>query len=215
MGDGRTPAEAAQSAVRPAPASGEVRAKFTRGRARPRGVVWFGASSFWGHLRHFVASAIATEDVDSRDWMTADTPHELLARVARELGGDPAASSLVDALGRDVWIDFVADTGDDVSVSRAVARLLFAEYELPDPDRPGATLVAPRGEILLFGGDTAYPVATAQEITNRVIAPWNQVLDDASRGPDAARAPRHSRQPRLVRRPRRLPAHVSPALRGR
>ena len=178
MGDRRASAEAAQSAVRPAPASGEVRAKFTRGRARPRGVVWFGASSFWGHLRHFVASAIATEDVDSRDWMTADTPHELLARVAGELGGDPAASSLIDALGRDLWIDFVADTGDDVSVSRAVARLLFAEYELPDPDRPGATLVAPRGEILLFGGDTAYPVATAQEITNRVIAPWNQVLDE-------------------------------------
>src|SRR6185503_16654661 len=37
---------------------------------------------------------------------------------------------------------------------------------------------APRGEILLFGGDTAYPVATAQEITNRVIAPWNQVLEE-------------------------------------
>ena len=36
---------------------------------------------------------------------------------------------------------------------------------------------APRGEILLFGGDTAYPVATAQEITNRVIVPFNQVLE--------------------------------------
>jgi hypothetical protein len=161
----------------------ELRRKFARGKARPRGVVWFGASSFWGHLRHFLAAAIATEDVDSRDWMTPDEPRELLARIAGELGGDPSASSLVDALGRDVWIDFVADTGDDVSVSRAVARLLFSEYELPDPDRPGATLVAPRGEILLLGGDTAYPVATAQEITNRVIAPWNQVLDELPEDP--------------------------------
>jgi hypothetical protein len=169
--------------VRPEAVRAEVRQKFARGKARPRGVVWFGASSFWGHLRHFLAAAIATEDVDSRDWMTADDPGALLARIAAELGGDPSASSLVDALGRDVWIDFVADTGDDVSVSRAVARLLFAEYELPDPDRPGATLVAPRGEILLLGGDTAYPVATAQEITNRVIAPWNQVLDELPEDP--------------------------------
>lgn len=163
--------------VRPAPKGNEVRKRFTRGTARPRGVVWFGATSFWGHLQHFIATAIATEDVDSRDWMTADDPRELLARIVRVLGGDPNAASLVDALGRDVWIDFIADTGDDVSVSRAVARFLFAEYELPDPDRPGEHLVAPRGEILLFGGDTAYPVATAREITNRVVAPWNQVLD--------------------------------------
>src|SRR5262249_51370516 len=81
------------------------------------------------------------------------------------------------AIDRDLYVDFVADTGDDVAVSRAVARLVFAPYELPDPDRPGAFLLAPRGEILLFGGDTAYPVATAQELSNRVIAPWNQVLE--------------------------------------
>jgi hypothetical protein len=140
-------------------------------------VKWFGATSFWGHLRHFLASAIATEDVDSRDWMTADEPAELLAHVALELGGNPDAPTLLAALGRDVWIDFIADTGDDTAVSRATARLLFATYELPDPDRPGEFLVAPRGDILLFGGDTAYPVATAQEITNRVIVPFNQVLE--------------------------------------
>jgi hypothetical protein len=133
--------------------------------------------SFWGHLRHFLAAAIATEDVDSRDWMTADLPAELNARVAAALGAESDASTLLEALGRDLWLDFVADTGDDVAVSRAVARLIFAEYELPDPLAPGAFLRAPRGEILLFGGDTAYPVATAQEITNRVIVPFNQVLE--------------------------------------
>jgi hypothetical protein len=143
--------------------------------------VWFGVTSFWGHLQHFLATAIATEDVDSRDWMTPDEPSDLLARIARELGGDPAAPSLLESLGRDVWIDFIADTGDDVSVSRAVARLLFAEYELPDPDRPGERLVAPRGDVLLFGGDVAYPVATTREIANRVIAPWNQVLETLPR----------------------------------
>jgi hypothetical protein len=70
-----------------------------------------------------------------------------------------------------------------VAVSRAVARLVFADYELPDPAAEGKTLLAPRGEILLFGGDTAYPVATAQEITNRVIVPFNQVLETLPAGP--------------------------------
>ena len=170
---------------RPEPAANAVRRRFTRGRERPRGVVWFGVTSFWGHLRHFLAAAIATEDVDSRDWMTPDEPRELLRRVVDRLGGDPSAPTLLEALRRDVWIDFVADTGDDVAVSRAVARLLFAPYELPDPEVPGHFLAAPRGEILIFGGDTAYPVATAQEITNRVIVPFNQVLDALPPDPTA------------------------------
>jgi hypothetical protein len=174
------PTSATEPAIRPEPTShrpqGQARQRFTRGRRSPRGVVWFGVTSFWGHLRHFVSAAIATEDIDSRDWMTPDPPPELLGRVARVLGGDETADTLLDALGRDIWIDYVSDTGDDVSVSRAVARLVVERYELPDPDRAGEHLTAPRGEILLFGGDTAYPVATAQEITNRVLVPFNEAL---------------------------------------
>ncbi|MEX2264783.1 MAG: hypothetical protein WD696_22705 [Bryobacteraceae bacterium] len=162
--------------MRPGSALKGVIRRFTRGKEHPRGVVWFGARSFWGHLRHLIASAIATESIDSRDWMTPDEPLALVARISGVLGGNPNATTLIEALGRDLYVDFVADTGDDVAVSRAVARLVFAPYELPDPDRPGGFLLAPRGEILLFGGDTAYPVATAQELMNRVIAPWNQVL---------------------------------------
>ncbi|MGC4091609.1 MAG: hypothetical protein QM756_27755 [Polyangiaceae bacterium] len=155
----------------------EIRPSFVRGKVEPRGVVWFGIRSFWGHLRHFVASGIATEDIDSRDWMTPDQPAELCTRVIATLGGDTRADNVVDALGRDLWIDYISDTGDDVSVSAAVAELLFSELELPDPDAPEAKLLAPRGELLLFGGDTAYPVATAKEISNRVLVPFNQVLD--------------------------------------
>src|SRR5262245_51531785 len=165
-----------EGVARPAPFAESVVSRFTRGTEHPRGIVWFGASSFWGHLRHLFTAAIATENIDSRDWMTPDEPGALLARIADVLGGNSRAVTLTEAVGRYVYFDFVADTGDDVSVSRAVAHLVFAPYELPNPDRPGGFLVAPRGDILLFGGDTAYPVATAQELMNRVIVPWNQVL---------------------------------------
>src|SRR3954466_11316032 len=164
--------------IRPAPGSEGLLQQFVRGKEKPRGVAWFGARSFWGHVCHLIAAGIASEGVDSRHWMTPDDPENLRARIVEVLGGgDPTAATLVDGLGRELYIDFIADTGDDVGVSRAVARLLFAPYELPDPDRPGAFLAAPRGELLVCGGDTAYPVATAQEITNRVIVPFNQVLE--------------------------------------
>jgi hypothetical protein len=145
-------------------------------------VAWFGVRSFWGHLQHFIASAIATEDIDCRDWMTPDEPRSLAERIGRILGGTGIGSSVSERLGRDVWIDYVADTGDDVAVSRAVARLLFRDYLLPHPDRRSTELQAPRGDILLFGGDTAYPVATADEIRARVIDPFNQVLAERDDG---------------------------------
>jgi hypothetical protein len=152
--------------------------RFHRGTKAPRGVVWFGLRSFWGHFQHFIASAIATEDIDSRDWMQADDPHELRRELARHLSPEASADadSLTESLGREVWIDYVSDTGDDSSISEAVAGLVFAPYELPDPEREGAFVQAPRGDLLMFGGDTAYPVATAGEIHDRVIVPFNKVL---------------------------------------
>lgn len=168
---------------RPPPVdTSRILATFKRGRSEPLGVRWFGVTSFWGHFRHLVASAIATEDVDSRDWMWPDAPEGLCERIGRLLGGGGGNSSLVEHLGRDLWIDYVADTGDDHSVSEAVARLVFAEYELPDPDREGEFLHAPRGDVLFFGGDTAYPVATVDEINNRVIVPFNRVLQEVDDG---------------------------------
>lgn len=114
--------------------------------------------------------------------MTPDDPAALAERVARLLGSVAPGSTVAERLRRDVWIDFVADTGDDVSVSAAVARLVFAPYELPNPVRAGEFLSAPRGDILLFGGDTAYPVATADEIRDRVVVPWNRVLVEREDG---------------------------------
>ena len=106
-----------ESVARPDPVAESVVRRFTRGTEHPRGIVWFGATSFWGHLRHLFTSAIATENIDSRDWMTPDEPRALLARIADVLGGDSNATTLTEALGRDVYVDFVADTGDDVAVA--------------------------------------------------------------------------------------------------
>jgi hypothetical protein len=149
----------------------------TFGKVSPRAIAWFGFSAFWGHLRHLVASAIATENIDSRQWMVPDEPRALLERALTVLGSkNPAAPTLAAGVGGEVWIDFIADSGDDQSVSGAVGKLLFARYVVPDPDDKDKTLELPRGDVLIHGGDIAYPVATVREISRRVIDPWNAVL---------------------------------------
>ena len=139
---------------------------FRQGAHPPFAIRWYGVTSLFGHFRNFIASAIATESIDSRDWMRPLEASELLHRIARALGGDVHATTLAGALGRPIWIDFAADTGDDRDVSHAVGKMMFSEYTVAD----GATeRTLPRGDVLLLGGDTAYPVATAEEIWKRVI----------------------------------------------
>ena len=147
---------------------------FKQGAHPPYAVRWYGITSLFGHFRNFIASAIASESVDSRDWMRPLGPSDLLANALRVLRIDPTGkTSLQQALDRPLWIDFVADTGDDHDVSQAVGRMIFAEYTVREGEEDVAL---PRGDVLLIGGDTAYPVATADEIQRRVVAPWNELL---------------------------------------
>jgi hypothetical protein len=180
--EGRRPAsDAATADKRVAAAPVELRPRgdappplvFHRGAHAPYATRWFGATSLAGHARNLVASAIAAESIDARDWMRPARAERLLSHVVQVLGGDATKASLAEALGRPVWVDFVADTGDDHDVSQAVARMLFTTYAI---EQDGETRVLPRGDVLLFGGDTAYPVATGEEIARRLVAPWNEVL---------------------------------------
>ncbi len=145
---------------------------FKSGAHAPYAIRWYGATSLWGHFRNFVSSAIASESIDSRDWMRPLAAQQMLAGVTRLLGL-PDRPTLLESIDRPLWIDWVADTGDDRDVSQAVARMVFAEFVT---DEGGAPLTLPRGDVLLFGGDTAYPVATADEIYRRVVQPWNEIL---------------------------------------
>jgi len=146
--------------------------RFHRGTQAPVAIRWFGMTALAGHLRHLLAAAAASNNFDLRDWMQPTTATVLLDRVGRVLGASTSEASLSERLGRDIWIDFVADTGDDYDVSVAVGQMLFNEYALSG-DKPR---ILRRGDLLVFGGDTAYPVATANEIERRLLTPWNGVL---------------------------------------
>jgi len=68
-----------------------------------------------------------------------------------------------------MWVDFIADLGDGFEATYAMAYLLAAhELTVCGTDKP-----LPAGQILIFGGDLAYPNATVEEYRARCVDPYN------------------------------------------
>jgi hypothetical protein len=84
---------------------------------------------------------------------------------------DPARRLNLDK-DKALWVDFVADLGDGFEATYAMAYLL-AQSSLDVLDGQGTKQSLPAGEILIFGGDLAYPNATMEEYRNRCINPYN------------------------------------------
>ena len=110
--------------------------------------------------------------------MQPDRPQDLCRRVVQHLNSQsqkPAASNnfstVCEGLQRDLWVDYLADSGDSSVCSAIMASMIFAEYDLPDI-ATGSRLLAPRGDILMFGGDTAcelaQSIATLQCLFQRI-----------------------------------------------
>ncbi|GAV69046.1 Metallophos domain-containing protein [Cephalotus follicularis] len=74
----------------------------------------------------------------------------------------------------DLWFDFMADTGDGGNSSYAVARLLAQPSILLAED--GTMLKLPRGDLLLIGGDLAYPNPSAFTYERRFFCPFEYAL---------------------------------------
>ena len=62
-------------------------------------------------------------------------------------------------------------------MSAAVGAMLASTYDVDDGH--GGRVLLPRGDVLVFGGDISYPVATADEIYKRLVLPWNEQLRKA------------------------------------
>jgi hypothetical protein len=92
------------------------------------------------------------------------------------------ALALIDLSARAetvLWIDFIADTGDGGSATFAVAQAaLAAQLQVADG---AAALSLPEADVLLLGGDLAYPGASGPVYQYRFYEPFTLALDPASR----------------------------------
>jgi len=96
--------------------------------------------------------------------------------------GDKVISE-TDNSRREIWIDYISDTGDGWNPTYAVAYYASSpELELKYNDK---TFETKRGDILIFGGDEVYPTPSKQNYKLRLIEPYETAFgdDDPSRKP--------------------------------
>ena len=81
--------------------------------------------------------------------------------------------AFTDLSGRnDLWLDFLADTGDGFDATCTVASLIGrAELEVDGVDE-----ALPRADVVAFGGDLVYPDATASSYEHRLVGPFTAAL---------------------------------------
>jgi hypothetical protein len=70
----------------------------------------------------------------------------------------------------ELWVDYVADTGDGFNASYSVAYLVAQ----PSLSIDGQQL--PRGDVLVLGGDQVYPTASGQQYEDRFKGPFRAAL---------------------------------------
>lgn len=78
-----------------------------------------------------------------------------------------------------IWIDYVGDVGDGWNSTYAIAyELAKTEHTFAYKDHEGKNCQAEthRGDILIFGGDEAYPTASRKEYNERLLGPYETAL---------------------------------------
>jgi hypothetical protein len=89
------------------------------------------------------------------------------------------------ATRRELWLDYVADTGDGFDTTATVA----CQVAKPELHVEGSDGPLPRGEILVLGGDEVYPGASVEGYETRLEGPWRAALAWTDPGPLAPAHP--------------------------
>ncbi len=127
-------------------------------------VAWYQVDVLWTAARDLLSSLDQLRNGDLRE--TYPLPMTVIDR------------SQLDCRD-EFWFDFIADTGDGGNASYAVASLALAP-ELEVTIGAGNTTRLPRGELLLLGGDLAYPGASSDEYRYRFVEMFEAVRNSAA-----------------------------------
>lgn len=142
-----------------------------------RPVAWYSPPVLWQAGRELLQSASFQRNLDRR---------ETFSPVLQPLDFSERRASQAEPF----WFDFLSDTGDGGNATFTVAQALL-QREL-QVTCGAERLTLPEGELLILGGDLAYPTASPEEYQYRFIEPFALARDPASRfvrhDPDAPAA---------------------------
>jgi hypothetical protein len=129
---------------------------------------------FGGHSDYRLLEALAAE---------TDTIHDCTGYYAVAEDG----RYLTDERGRyvkdetrppreEIWIDYVADTGDGWNSTYGVAYYLAQPKLAVGSASGGNVYQTERGSVLVFGGDQVYPTASRKQYKQRLVEPYRTAL---------------------------------------
>lgn len=127
-------------------------------------VAWYQVDVLWTAARDVISSLDQLRNRDLRE--SYPSPLTVIDRSGLDCNGE-------------FWFDFIADTGDGGNATYAVANATLQPVltvELPD----GGMEKLPRGELLLLGGDLAYPGASSDEYRYRFVELFEAARNGAS-----------------------------------
>jgi len=124
-------------------------------------VAWYQPDVLWTAARQVLSSLDQLRNRDGREGQLL--PLVVIDRSIPEDNGE-------------FWFDFIADTGDGGNAVYAVANAALAKELVLDDGQRLQTL--PRGELLLLGGDLAYPAASTQDYRYRFVEMFEAVRND-------------------------------------
>jgi hypothetical protein len=125
-------------------------------------ISWYNPFVLWRSLREMMSTSDQLRNLDRREMYS---PHLELIQVAEEKRND------------DFWWDFVSDSGDGGNATYTVAREMQKDFlvkALADDLDANQVLPEkfPKGELLVLGGDLAYPGACVEEYQYRLTEMW-------------------------------------------
>ncbi|HEX8178023.1 MAG TPA: metallophosphoesterase, partial [Pyrinomonadaceae bacterium] len=136
----------------------------------------FGKNSDYRLMEALGAGKPLTPDY-TRLWQThGQERDEPYAQNGRGAAAQQNAQAAPDQLRETLWLDYVGDVGDGWNSTYAIAHTLAKPaLDLTDPNN-GSTYHTERGEVLVFGGDQVYPMASRKEYQVRLLQPYETAL---------------------------------------
>ncbi len=144
-------------------------------------VSWFNIKQLAGTAYKSIVSKIIGEQSDRRLMLAlASSEIKIFDYTKKYRLENNKPEAITDSNRDELWLDFIADTGDGWNSTYSVA-YYAAKPEL-NLKSANTAFETKRGEVLVFGGDEVYPTPSKKAYKERLINPFEQAFGDDAPG---------------------------------
>ncbi len=140
-------------------------------------VSWFNLKQLADTAYKSIVSKIIGEQSDRRLMLAlASSEIKIFDYTKQYVLNNNKPEPVLDSNRNELWLDFIADTGDGWNSTYSVA--YYAAKPSLKLNDTSNTYHTKRGEVLVFGGDEVYPTPSKKAYKERLIYPFEQAFGD-------------------------------------